>query len=91
MSAVTWFPRRAGTAEPVPPKGTYVNLMPAALLSMVVPRSFADEVPLYRSYVADVERGSRNVGLVNALRIAQALGLSLSQLIADAEQGDHSP
>jgi hypothetical protein len=22
MSAVTWFPRRAGTAEPVPPKGT---------------------------------------------------------------------
>jgi len=44
--AVTWFPRRAGTAEPVPPKGTYVNLMPAALFSMAVPRSFADEVPL---------------------------------------------
>jgi transcriptional regulator with XRE-family HTH domain len=49
--------------------------------------AFADEVPLYRSYVADIERGSRNVGLVNALRIAQALGLSLSQLIADAESG----
>ena len=53
--------------------------------------AFADEVPLYRSYVADVARGSRNVGLANALRIAQALGLSLSQLIADAEPGERGP
>jgi len=29
------------------------------------------------------------VGLVNARRIAKALGLPLSQLIADAEQGEH--
>ena len=33
-------------AEPVPPKGIYVSWMPAALPSIVVPRSFADEVPL---------------------------------------------
>jgi transcriptional regulator with XRE-family HTH domain len=50
--------------------------------------AFADEIPLYRSYVADVERGARNVGLVNAMRIAKALGLPLSQLIADAEHGE---
>ena len=28
--------------------------------------AFADEIPLYRSYVADVERGARNLGLVNS-------------------------
>jgi transcriptional regulator with XRE-family HTH domain len=50
--------------------------------------AFADEIPLYRSYVADVERGARNVGLVNALRIAKALGLTLSQLVSDAERED---
>lgn len=48
--------------------------------------AFADEIPLYRSYVADVERGARNLGLVNALRVARALEVPLSQLIADAEQ-----
>jgi transcriptional regulator with XRE-family HTH domain len=47
--------------------------------------AFADEIPLYRSYVADVERGARNVGVVNALRIAKALNLTLSALISDAE------
>jgi transcriptional regulator with XRE-family HTH domain len=50
--------------------------------------AFADEIPLYRSYVADVERGARNLGLVNALRIAKALGLTLSQLVSDAERED---
>jgi len=51
--------------------------------------AFADEVPLYRSYVADVERGARNIGLVNAMRIASALGVPLSRLIRDAEEADH--
>ena len=48
--------------------------------------AFADEIPLYRSYVADVERGSRNLGLVNSLRIARALSIPLSELLADAEE-----
>lgn len=48
--------------------------------------AFADVIPLYRSYVADVERGARNLGLVNSLRIARALGVPLSQLLADAEE-----
>ena len=48
--------------------------------------AFADEIPLYRSYLADVERGARNLGLVNSLRIARALSVPLSQLLADAEE-----
>jgi transcriptional regulator with XRE-family HTH domain len=48
--------------------------------------AFADEIPLYRSYVADVERGARNLGLVNSLRIARALSVPLSQLVAEAEE-----
>lgn len=47
--------------------------------------AFADEIPLYRSYVADVERGARNLGLANALRIARALSVPLAQLVAEAE------
>jgi transcriptional regulator with XRE-family HTH domain len=49
--------------------------------------AFADEIPLYRSYVADVERGARNLGVANALRIARALSVPLAQLIAEAERG----
>ncbi|MGD0123358.1 MAG: helix-turn-helix transcriptional regulator [Candidatus Limnocylindrales bacterium] len=48
--------------------------------------AFADEIPLYRSYVADIERGARNLGLVNSLRIARALSVPLSQLVAEAEE-----
>lgn len=48
--------------------------------------ALADEIPLYRSYLADVERGARNLGLVNAMRIARALGVPLSALIGDAEE-----
>ena len=47
--------------------------------------ALAEEIPLYRSYLADVERGARNLGLVNAMRVARALGVPLSRLVADAE------
>jgi transcriptional regulator with XRE-family HTH domain len=48
--------------------------------------ALADEIPLYRSYLADVERGARNLGLVNSLRIARALGMPLSALVVEAEE-----
>lgn len=47
--------------------------------------SFADEVGLHRTYMGGIERGERNVSLRNLLRIAQALSLSLSFLLAQAE------
>ena len=46
---------------------------------------FADRVGLHRTYVGDVERGLRNVGLVNVGRIAAALGVSVSGLMSEAE------
>lgn len=41
---------------------------------------FAHAVGLNRTYMGDVERGTRNLGLVNVGRIADALGISLSEL-----------
>lgn len=47
--------------------------------------SFADAVGLHRTYMGGIERGERNVGVVNLSRIAAALDLQLSELIAKAE------
>ena len=47
--------------------------------------SFADAVGLHRTYMGGIERGERNVGVVNLARIAATLGLPLSGLIAEAE------
>lgn len=48
--------------------------------------SFADRVALHRTYIGSVERGERNVSLRNLLRIADALGKPLSNLLAQAEK-----
>jgi transcriptional regulator with XRE-family HTH domain len=48
--------------------------------------SFADAVGLHRTYMGGIERGERNVGVVNLSRIAEALELPLSGLIAEAEK-----
>jgi transcriptional regulator with XRE-family HTH domain len=47
--------------------------------------AFAQEVRLNRAYMGGVERGQRNVGVVNLHRIAEALGMSLSELFAEVE------
>jgi len=41
----------------------------------------AEKLGLDRSYVADVERGKRNISLVNLEIIARGFGLSLSRLL----------
>lgn len=46
---------------------------------------FADRVGIHRTYIGDVERGERNLGLVNVGRIAAALGTSLSTLMAEVD------
>lgn len=43
----------------------------------------ADRAGLHRTYVGGVERGERNVGLLNILRLARALGVSPSTLFKD--------
>ena len=46
----------------------------------------AELAGIHRTYIGDVERGTRNIALVNMTRIAKALGASLSRLIAEMEK-----
>ena len=41
---------------------------------------------LDRTYVGGAERGERNVSLVNLVRLANALGVSLSELVGQIEE-----
>ena len=43
--------------------------------------AFAEDCGFDRTYVSGIERGVRNVSLVNIERLAQTLGVSLSQLM----------
>lgn len=41
----------------------------------------ADKAALHRTYIGDIERGERNVSLINIKKIANALGIPLSILL----------
>lgn len=45
--------------------------------------AFAERAELHRTYLADIERGTRNVSLRNICKLAEALDLSISELFAD--------
>jgi transcriptional regulator with XRE-family HTH domain len=47
---------------------------------------FADRVGVHRTYMGDIERGLRNVGLVNIGRIATGLDVTLAVLMAEVER-----
>jgi len=46
----------------------------------------AELAEIHRTYIGDVERGTRNIALVNMTKIAAALGEPLSRLIAEMER-----
>lgn len=46
----------------------------------------AEHADIHRTYIGDVERGLRNIALVNMNRIASALGVPLSGLISEMEK-----
>lgn len=46
----------------------------------------AELADIHRTYVGDVERGTRNIALLNMIRISAALGIPLSRLIAEMEK-----
>jgi transcriptional regulator with XRE-family HTH domain len=46
----------------------------------------AELAEIHRTYIGDVERGTRNIALLNMCRIAAALDVSLSRLIQEMEK-----
>lgn len=47
---------------------------------------FAERVGIHRTYLSDVERGTRNISLLNIERVAVALTLSLPELFRLVER-----
>jgi len=47
----------------------------------------AELADIHRTYVGDVERGIRNISLLNMVRLASALGVSLSRIVSVMEKG----
>jgi transcriptional regulator with XRE-family HTH domain len=45
----------------------------------------AELADIHRTYTGDVERGTRNISLVNMIRIAKALQVPLSRLVQEME------
>jgi len=47
--------------------------------------ALADKAGLHRTYIGAVERGERNITLINANRIAEALGVELSECLKEGK------
>lgn len=45
----------------------------------------AEQANLHRTYIADIERGERNVALINIEKLAKALNISISALFVEVE------
>jgi len=43
--------------------------------------SLAIRSKLHRAYIGQIERGEKNIGLINLEKIAKALGINISKLI----------
>jgi transcriptional regulator with XRE-family HTH domain len=51
----------------------------------------AERIGIDRSFLADVERGKRNVSILNVALIAKGLNVSLAQLFADCNSHRITP
>lgn len=51
----------------------------------------AELAELHRTYVGDVERGERNISLLNMAKIADALRIKLSKLVREMEKRLEKP
>ncbi len=47
--------------------------------------NFANSIDMDRTYYSSIENGNRNVSLINIQKIANGLGISLSELFNDIE------
>jgi transcriptional regulator with XRE-family HTH domain len=50
--------------------------------------AFADVAGVHRTYMGHLERGEKNVSFLSILRVANALGVTVSELLAGLEKGD---
>jgi transcriptional regulator with XRE-family HTH domain len=50
--------------------------------------AFADVAGVHRTYMGHLERGEKNVSFLSILRVANALGITLSELLAGLEKGN---
>jgi transcriptional regulator with XRE-family HTH domain len=46
----------------------------------------ADKAGIHRTYLSDVERGTRNLALLNIEKLAEALSMTMSELFAAVEK-----
>lgn len=54
------------------------NIKTIRLANSLSQEDLADKAGLHRTYIGSVERGERNITLLNANRIAEALGVTLA-------------
>jgi transcriptional regulator with XRE-family HTH domain len=55
------------------------------LTKKISQEELADKCGLHRTYIGGIERGERNIGVINLLALAEALGVSPSALLVDFE------
>jgi transcriptional regulator with XRE-family HTH domain len=51
----------------------------------------AEKTDLHRTYIGSVERGERNVSLLNMVNIARPLGVTPTQILEEMEKNLHAP
>jgi transcriptional regulator with XRE-family HTH domain len=66
------------------------HLRDLRLRQAMTQEALADRSGLHPTYIGGIERGERNLGLANILRLANALGVRPSALLSvfDDERGD---
>ncbi len=62
------------------------NIKRLRLAKGISQEALADLAGLHRTYIGAVERGERNITLINANRIAEALGAKLSDCLKERNE-----
>ena len=60
-----------------------INLRKARLAKGLSQEDLGELTGLHRTYVSSVERGERNISLLNIEKLAQALGVTMAALMPD--------